>query len=454
MEALLANMSKKCGYVNNAVSEKQPSEEKPCEEDLPIEKDAIWNPNVTAVVNYLPIHTGWKQNSMVGSPLLEIQRQKCVRSLQHKLTEYVQHMGITPLPNSAYECWQFCLKLNATKERMDPLISYGSFKDSEGLQNELKTAGASHRTSGKVVEKLLQAAKKVSQTLVRQNIGAGKKNVKVVHVENMVELKYQDMMVKCHARHFTKLQHLYGKHSVSLGVEAKAFSRYLFILLLRYESLQGGGFQAAINEECFDVMLQYFDCKMECFASPLNARYGTYCSAFPDTDVPFGSLGSFFDFKPTSGCFEANPPFVPELISKMTTHMSTLLTSTKQPLMFIIIIPEWKETEGWQTLKNSKFNQEYLAIAQAEHGYLEGKQHMRPTRWRVASFNTSVFFWQNPQAAAQYPITQEIVDALRLAFASKQEEERIDNGLTTSGRRVVKEKEESQDRKRQKTGKY
>jgi hypothetical protein len=33
-------------------------------------------------------------------------------------------------------------------------------------------------------------------------------------------------------------------------------------------------------------------------ASPLNARWGSFCSAFADTDAPFGSLGSFFAFRP------------------------------------------------------------------------------------------------------------------------------------------------------------
>jgi phosphorylated CTD-interacting factor 1 len=42
----------------------------------------------------------------------------------------------------------------------------------------------------------------------------------------------------------------------------------------------------------------------EGFASPLNCRWLRYCSAFPDTDAPFGSLGSFFGFRPNEvgGC--------------------------------------------------------------------------------------------------------------------------------------------------------
>ena len=34
-----------------------------------------------------------------------------------------------------------------------------------------------------------------------------------------------------------------------------------------------------------------------------------YCSAFHDVDRYFGSFGSFYEFWPKRGCYEANPPF-------------------------------------------------------------------------------------------------------------------------------------------------
>lgn len=84
----------------------------------------------------------------------------------------------------------------------------------------------------------------------------------------------------------------------------------------------------ALNEDCFEVLLRHFDCRFECFASPLNSRcvrshdppppslpsplttalmlvllfhirYGRFCSAFADVDMAFGSIGSLFDFRPT-----------------------------------------------------------------------------------------------------------------------------------------------------------
>jgi hypothetical protein len=61
------------------------------------------------------------------------------------------------------------------------------------------------------------------------------------------------------------------------------------------------------------VQLRTAGVTMECFASPLNCRYAAFCSAFQDTDGAFGSVGSFFNFRPRTGAFQANPPFVPEV---------------------------------------------------------------------------------------------------------------------------------------------
>ena len=81
--------------------------------------------------------------------------------------------------------------------------------------------------------------------------------------------------------------------------------------------------------------------EMECFASPLNCRYGSFCSAFPDVDAPFGSLGSFFGFEPLRGSFALNPPFVPELIAALAQHCGRLLKQaeeTEEALSFVIIV--------------------------------------------------------------------------------------------------------------------
>lgn len=78
----------------------------------------------------------------------------------------------------------------------------------------------------------------------------------------------------------------------------------------------------------------------------LPTRYPAYCSAFADTDAPFGSvgrlfrsdqcafiaspsLGSFFEFEPSCGSYEVNPPFIAEIISRMVDHLELLLARTE-----------------------------------------------------------------------------------------------------------------------------
>lgn len=78
----------------------------------------------------------------------------------------------------------------------------------------------------------------------------------------------------------------------------------------------------------------------------------------------------------------------------------------------------------------------HLLIPQKQHGYCEGKQQIRKTRWRIASFDTSVFFWQNSKACNKWPVTEKKLESLKRAFKSKQAEERDALGLRKSGKRV------------------
>ena len=103
--------------------------------------------------------------------------------------------------------------------------------------------------------------------------------------------------------HFDKLTALHARHAQpGASLRARAFC-----MLLRYSALGAHGYQAALPPSGFEVLHRRLGCSLEVFASPLNARYGRYCSAFADVDAPFGSLGSFYSFRPSEGSYEANP---------------------------------------------------------------------------------------------------------------------------------------------------
>jgi hypothetical protein len=50
--------------------------------------------------------------------------------------------------------------------------------------------------------------------------------------------------------------------------------------------------------------------------------------------------------RPQRGSFEANPPFVAQVIERMAQHIDELLGASNEPLMFSVIVPEWTENSG------------------------------------------------------------------------------------------------------------
>ncbi|KAL3674039.1 hypothetical protein V7S43_001721 [Phytophthora oleae] len=454
LEAILASMAAATGNVslqkpakststNAATATSKSSGKKREREPSSTAPSGIWNPQEEMPLDSATLHRlEDAARAHTVTPAMEIARQQTVRALCNKICRASEDLGIGKLPNSAYETWQFTSQL--TVKELDPLIPHAG-SDYSGLSEELRKAGATKSGATKKCKELTRESERMLRKFIQQDYVAGKKKkVQVTTMEDgMKQLTYGHSMVKLSADHFAKLREMYarkqglgGDGSNMAPKDQRQFESALFSLLLRYDSLDGGGFQAALNEECFDVLLKEFDCKMECFASPLNCRYSRFCSAFLDTDAAFGSVGSFFDFSPRSGCFEANPPFIPKVIKRMADHMTALLNTADGPLAFIVIIPAWQDTEGWQQLNASRFNQQHLLIPQKQHGYCEGKQQIRKTRWRIASFDTSVFFWQNSKATNKWPVTEKKLESLKLAFKSKQADERDALGLRKSGKRV------------------
>lgn len=91
-------------------------------------------------------------------------------------------------------------------------------------------------------------------------------------------------------------------------------------MLLRYASMVSSDLQRVIPAE--KALALYEDgYKYEGFASPLNSILlplgGRYCSLFPDTDVPFGSLGAFDTekvLKNRDGHWIIHPPQTPHMV--------------------------------------------------------------------------------------------------------------------------------------------
>jgi hypothetical protein len=238
-------------------------------------------------------------------------------------------------------------------------------------------------------------------------------------------------------QHLQKLEDLHARRSGSKSPSNLTFKADLFCLLERYRSIKGGGFQAAMPGTAFEVLREDFGAAFECFASPLNCRYGSFCSAFPDTDGPFGSVGSFFSFHPLRGSFQANPPFVPTMIGDMCSHMTSLLVAAEaagEALAFVIVVgasgslkssPAWTQlTTGADTSAGSaaRFVKHHLVVRLQDHRYKEGNQHMKKSGKkrgqgeRMSSCDTSVLFWQTTAASQQWPVNDDKLARLQAAF--------------------------------------
>jgi hypothetical protein len=131
----------------------------------------------------------------------------------------------------------------------------------------------------------------------------------------------------------------------------------------------------------------------EFFASPLNVseermKTKSYCSAFPDTDVPFGSRGSFFFVTPPQGSTcSFNPPYLLSLMNTAAERVLYLL-ETVPNLRIVCFLPGWsadvllklgrqkeyeiyKDTQfaAYDMLVNSKFLCDNKCYSKQELGY-------------------------------------------------------------------------------------
>jgi len=162
---------------------------------------------------------------------------------------------------------------------------------------------------------------------------------------------------------------------------------------------------------------------MELFASPLNARFDRFCSAAADVDAAFGSVGSFFspsvDALFESGAFHANPPYDAACVSRLLCRLEELLgraARSMRRLTFVVVIPYWPDKPCWQALAAATYTTAKVRVPQGEHGFFEGAQQHRPSLWRPANHDTSVFFLQSPAAAAALPLSAAKEQRLLRAF--------------------------------------
>ena len=149
-------------------------------------------------------------------------------------------------------------------------------------------------------------------------------------------------------------------------------------MIMRYASLLPGGQQWAIPIEMYKFMTQRYGVTIEGFASPINSQIlyinkeFKYCSLFPDTDEPYGSLGSFFTNDFTNLNVYANPPYVENIMDRMVRKIvETCENAGKNTARFFITVPEWKDADFYANLLTSPFLVYDISFPKGKHFYVD-----------------------------------------------------------------------------------
>jgi phosphorylated CTD-interacting factor 1 len=132
------------------------------------------------------------------------------------------------------------------------------------------------------------------------------------------------------------------------------------------------------------------------------------------------SIGSFLDQRPLSGGFEANPPFLEEVMAPMAFHILGLLERAQlmnSPLCFICLWPGWDDCVAYDLLMTSRFMRKLIVFEKGDHSYKEGLQHRATSnQYRRAQARTFVFFMQTDAAQQKWPTTEEKINHFKKAF--------------------------------------
>jgi len=403
----------------------------------------------------------------------ELARAAALARLRRLLHKLCADLGLQAPPQLAFERWRFGCKLaEAAKapprkrplagpvDGSDPLLPSDEAGDGGGLEADLARAGVERGAASAAAAALLAASRAEAAALGRiaQRMagggGGGGAQLSLTFSRHSLQLASGAAFVTLQRPAYGKLAALFRRHGPAeerpaavAGAEAdplleaaaaeaeagssgsrNAMHWRFFSLLLRYKSLHGAGFQAAAGPGVLDALRSALGVCFEAFASPLNARWSHFCSAFPDTDAPFGSHGSFFAMGGfgAGAAIECNPPFSPALLEAAAARCLALLGAAAakgEALTVCYITPGWEELRGRAALRACPHARWELRLAAADHGYVDGVAHGagRPDPYRASPYDSELLVLQTEAAAVRRPLQGaagvELERAVREAFA-------------------------------------
>lgn len=289
-----------------------------------------------------------------------------------------------------FETWYWHQQLTQ-KEMLDPIIPYKFYENDKSMITILEQYNISNYDSIEFLNKISAYSFNICLEMNKYINSYKNKsyNIKINQRDKYMFLSYKNINLTINVNDFNRLKSFYKGNN---------FIEDIFCLLLRYDILGNTSLQAALPYKVFNKIEEELNINHECFASPLNAYNDSYCSAFLDTDKIFGSSGSFFNFNPKNGFYEANPPFNEIIMQKMVEHIEYLLINTDDELSFLIIVPKWNDEASpmWQSLSHSRYNKLYFDIDSNDHEYYKGDKfkYSDSLLW-TARHITSIFILSN-----------------------------------------------------------
>lgn len=188
-------------------------------------------------------------------------------------------------------------------------------------------------------------------------------------------------------------ERLANRYSIING--KKMSTRILIKFLLSLDTLMSSLYKnsssymhCAIPDKLYLYLKKMFKFNIELFASPLNARTERFCSANPEIDKYFGSIGKIdcktLDIITENGerqslppaSYECNPPYVLELCDYVAKAMISLCE--KGDYLFVCCFPLWEKplANFHKILDNSKFLMHKYILKPNEHIFKPGNNFL------------------------------------------------------------------------------
>ncbi|KAL3666190.1 hypothetical protein V7S43_008978 [Phytophthora oleae] len=363
-------------------------------------------------------------------PDVELRRAELHNQLKREMQKLCKYAGVPfGKPQGLFERWlwtQLCVQ----PEEADPLLPFSATDQEPRFEAELADFNVSTAEARFILKNISASSTEACRKLrvVAKDTSSEKTQISITphpYRRDAVEVCYKKKKLELNDEHFRKLKRLYYREITSENEQE--FRCDLFCMLLRYYTLGGDAYQAAVPPQVFRFFQKKLDVEQECFASPLNCYFDRLCSALPDTDSRFGSVGSFFEFTPDSGSFEANPPFTEVSMQRMAEHIDFLLARTTKALSFLVVVPRWDDAASpmWTMMSESPFFVRRIDVPKHAHQYCKGYQHYLDSKFWVASHETCVFILQNEAGKEKYCANDEFEKKLLRIWRTTSSDEHV-----------------------------